>query len=162
MRLDVDRRRWLVTRISLWILAIQGVVVGVWGVVATEAWYRSFPGLGLDWIAMDGPYNHHLAADVGAFFLGLAAVTGAALYYGDGLLSRAAGLGWLVFGVPHLVYHAGHHPAGMSTGSYVLSVVAALLLPVLGLAALLAAPRERVRLRDPAPMSFRLPGRRNR
>ncbi|WP_051499136.1 hypothetical protein [Nocardia sp. BMG51109] len=161
MRWDVNRRRWLITTVALWFLAVQGVVVGLWAIVAPGAWYRSFPGFGLNWVAGDGPYNHHLAADVGAFFLGLAVVTAAALYYGDSLLGRVAGLGWLVFGVPHLIYHAAHKPAEMSTGNYTFSLIAALLLPVAGAAALLAAPRERVQLRDPAPWTIRIP-RRNR
>ncbi|MFI5782004.1 hypothetical protein [Nocardia sp. NPDC051570] len=162
MRWDVNRRRWLITEIALGLLTVIGAVVGVWAAFAPQAWYRSFPGFGMHWVSMDGPYNHHLAVDVGAYFLGLAAVSGAALYYGDSLLARVAGLGWAVFGVIHLVYHASHMPADMSSGSYVLMLISVVLLPVLGLTAILAAPRERVKLRDPEPMTFRLPQRRNR
>ncbi|MGW0046327.1 hypothetical protein [Nocardia cyriacigeorgica] len=143
-------------------LTIQGIVVGAWAVVAPRSWYTSFPGLGMRWISADGPYNHHLAADVGAFFLALAAVTGAALYYGDSLLARVAGLGWVVFGVPHLIYHLVHKPAEMGAGSFVLSVIAAALLPILGLAAILVAPAERTQLRDPAPLNIRFRRRRER
>jgi len=162
MRLDVNRRRWLITRITLWILAIVGILVGLWGVLAPGPFYRSMPGLGLNWVAMDGPYNHHLVADTGAFFLALGAMTAAALFYGDSLLARVAGGGWVVFGVPHAIYHLTHRPDGMSTGNYVLEILAAILPPLLGLVAALAAPRERTQLRDPAPMTFRLPGRRNK
>ncbi|BDT84245.1 hypothetical protein GV791_02515 [Nocardia cyriacigeorgica] len=162
MRFEVNRRRWLIIRIILWVLTIQGIVVGAWAVVAPRSWYTSFPGLGMRWISADGPYNHHLAADVGAFFLALAAVTGAALYYGDSLLARVAGLGWVVFGVPHLIYHLVHKPAEMGAGSFVLSVIAAALLPILGLAAILVAPAERTQLRDPAPLNIRFRRRRER
>ncbi|MCM6777645.1 hypothetical protein NDR87_29695 [Nocardia sp. CDC159] len=162
MRLDVNRRRWLITQICLGALVAIGLFTGLWAALAPESWYRSFPGFGLTWVSVDGPYNHHLATDVGAFFLGLTAVTAAALYYGDSLLARVAGLGWLVFGTIHLIYHVAHKPGEMPTGSYVLSLLSVVLLPALGLAALLAAPRERIRLRDPAPMTFRLPRRRNR
>ncbi|MBF6288491.1 hypothetical protein IU457_20155 [Nocardia cyriacigeorgica] len=162
MRFEVNRRRWLIIRIILWVLTIQGIVVGAWAVVAPRSWYTGFPGLGMRWISADGPYNHHLAADVGAFFLALAAVTGAALYYGDSLLARVAGLGWVVFGVPHLIYHLVHKPAEMGAGSFVLSVIAAALLPILGLAAILVAPAERTQLRDPAPLNIRFRRRRER
>lgn len=162
MRFEVNRRRWLIIRIILWVLTIQGIVVGAWAVVAPRSWYTSFPGLGMRWISADGPYNHHLAADVGAFFLALAAVTGAALYYGDSLLARVAGLGWVVFGVPHLIYHLVHKPTEMGAGSFVLSVIAAALLPILGLAAILVAPAERTQLRDPAPLNIRFRRRRER
>ncbi|WP_249357799.1 hypothetical protein [Nocardia cyriacigeorgica] len=160
MRFEVNRRRWLILRIILWILAIQGLVVGAWAVFAPRSWYTSFPGFGMRWISADGPYNHHLAADVGAFFLALAAVTGAALYYGDSLLARVAGLGWLVFGVPHLIYHLLHKPAEMSGVSFTFSVLAAALLPILGLAAILVAPAERTQVRDPAPLNIRFRRRR--
>ncbi|MBF6331539.1 hypothetical protein [Nocardia transvalensis] len=162
MRLDVNRRRWLITRIAVGFLAFVGLFTGLWAVVAPAAWFRSYPGLGLNWVSPDGPYNHHLAGDVGAFFLALGVVAAAALVYGDSLLARVAGLGWLVFGVPHLIYHVAHRPADMPTGSYTLSLIGTIVLPVVGLIAVLAAPRERIQLRDPAPMTFRLPRRRNR
>ncbi|MBB5918706.1 hypothetical protein BJY24_007618 [Nocardia transvalensis] len=159
MRWDVNRRRWLITTIGLWLLAAQGLITGLWAVFAPMAWFRSFPGFGLNWVAVDGPFNHHLSADVGSFFLAMAAITGAALYFGDSLLARVAGLGWLVMGVPHLIYHAAHKPAEMSTGNYAFALFAAFLLPVIGAAVLIAAPQERVQLRDPAPWTFRIPGR---
>ncbi|RMI32819.1 hypothetical protein [Nocardia stercoris] len=162
MRLDVHRQRWLATRISLGALAVIGLFTGAWAVLAPGAWFRSFPGFGLNWVAMDGAYNEHLAVDAGAFFLGLGAIAAAALWYADSLLARVAGLGWLVFGVPHLLYHALHYPAGMNAASYSLSLFSVVLLPVLGGVALFAAPRERIQVRDPAPISFRLPPRRKR
>ncbi|MGW0353863.1 hypothetical protein [Nocardia nova] len=162
MRLDVNRRRWLITRISLWLLAINGVVVGLWALLLPEPWFRSFPGFGLNWVGMDGPYNHHLATDVGAFFLGFGAVSLAALYYRDSVVARVAGIGWLVFGIPHLIYHAAHKPEQMSGGNFTLSLIAAVLLPALAAAVVVAAPRERAQLRDPAPMNIRFPRRRSR
>ncbi|WP_216897155.1 hypothetical protein [Nocardia alni] len=160
MRWDANRRRRLIAQLALWILTIQAAIVAVWAIFAPAAWYRSFPGFGLDWVAMSGPYNHHLAFDVGAFFLALGAVAAAALFYADSLLVRVAGAGWVVFGIPHFIYHAANRPDGMSTGGFVFMLIAALLLPALGLVAVLAAPTERIALRDPAPMTFRLPNRR--
>ncbi|WP_280468652.1 hypothetical protein [Nocardia cyriacigeorgica] len=143
-------------------MAIQGLIVGAWATFAPHSWYTGFPGFGMRWVGVDGPYNHHLAGDVGAFFLALAAVTGAALYYSDSLLARVAGLGWLVFGVPHLIYHLFHQPAAMGAAEFVLSVIAAALLPILGLAAILVAPAERIQVRDPAPLHIRFRRRRKR
>ena len=79
MRLNNNRRRRLIALTALWILAIQAGIVAVWAIFAPEAWYRSFPGFGLNWVAMDGPYNHHLASDVGAFFLAMGVVTAAGI-----------------------------------------------------------------------------------
>lgn len=160
MRFEQDRRRWLAIRIMLAILTFQGLVVGGWAVLAPHSWYTSFPGFGTRWVAVDGPYNHHLAADVGAFFLALAAISGFALWRGAPVLVQAAGLGWLVFGVPHLLYHASHRPEALGTVSYTISLLGALALPALGLACLLLVP-HRPQLPDPAPLRFRRPGRRD-
>ncbi len=162
MRLDADRRRWSITWIALGLLTATGVIVGLWAVLLPETWYRSFPGLGANWVSSDGPFNHHLATDTGAFFLGFGAMGLAAMYYRDSLAARVSGIGWLVFGIPHLIYHAAHKPAGMSGGGFALEVIAAALLPILAAAVVIAAPRQRTRLRDPAPMNIRFPGRRSR
>ncbi|MCX4097427.1 hypothetical protein [Nocardia sp. alder85J] len=160
MRLDVDRRRWLVTRVAMVLLAVIGVVTGVWALAAPAAWFRSFP-FGLNWVPMDGPYNQHLAVDAGAFFLALGVLAALAAAAADSLLCRVTGVGWLVFGIPHLLYHAAHRPADMSGAGFALMLIAAALMVLIAAAAVVAAPRGRVPLRDPAPMDIRLPGRRN-
>ncbi|MEV6771752.1 hypothetical protein AB0N05_24315 [Nocardia sp. NPDC051030] len=155
MRLEVNRRRWLALLIMLGILAAQALIIGLWAVIAPESFYDSFPGFGMHWVRVDGPYNHHLAGDVGAFFLGMGAVTTAAVVYRDSLLGRVAGLAWIVFGVPHFLYHAFHRPMDLSGASFTLSLIGALALPVLGLACMLVAPRERNPIPEPRPLNLR-------
>ncbi|MFE9323904.1 hypothetical protein ACIHDR_21360 [Nocardia sp. NPDC052278] len=159
MRFEQQRNRWLAVRIMLGILAFQGAVVGLWAVLAPHSWYTSFPGFGMQWISADGPYNHHLASDVGSFFLALTAVTVAALFLGGSALAQVAGLGWLAFGLPHLIYHAFHKPADMGGASFTVSVIGAALIVALGLALILVTPRG-PQLRDPAPITFQRPRRR--
>ncbi|MFE5287021.1 hypothetical protein ACFRAQ_18840 [Nocardia sp. NPDC056611] len=159
MRLEINRRRWIALLIMLGVLTATGLVTGLWAVIAPESFYDSYPGFGLHWVRADGPYNHHLAADVGAFFLALGAISAAALYYRDSVIARVSGLGWLVFGLPHFLYHAFHRPDALSGLSYGLSLFAALLLPALALAVLLVAPRERFPVPEPAPFTFKFPGR---
>ncbi|MBH0777119.1 hypothetical protein IT779_12585 [Nocardia sp. NEAU-351] len=159
MRLDQHRRRWLAVRIILGILAFQGIAIGLWAVFAPHSWYTSFPGLfGMHWVGLDGPFNHHLAADVGAFFLALGAVSLFALFQGGGATAQAAGVGWSVMALPHLIYHLGHRPAEMGTASFVLSLIAAAALLVLGIALLIVTPRG-PRVADPDPLEFRFPRR---
>ncbi|AYF78887.1 hypothetical protein D7D52_09900 [Nocardia yunnanensis] len=159
MRLEINRRRWIALLTMLAILAVIGAYTGLWAVVAPESFYDSFPGLGLHWVRVDGPYNHHLVGDVGAFFLALAAISGAAIWYRDSVIARIAGFGWLVFGVPHLIYHLMHRPAELSGFSLTLSLLSVLLLPALGLAILLVAPRERFPVPEPAPLTLKFPRR---
>jgi hypothetical protein len=116
----------------------------------------------MHWISQDGPYNHHLAGDVGAFFLALTAITIAALVIDGTAVARVAGIGWLTFGRPHFVYHAFHKPAEMGATSFTLSLLGAAALIVLGLGCLVIPPRGDIPMSDPAPMDFRLPRRRTR
>lgn len=160
MRFEQYRRRLLITRIVLAVLAVQGAVVGLWATIAPHSWYTSFPGFGMHWIAADGPYNHHLAGDVGAFFLALTAVTIAALVLNSTAAARMAGIGWLVFSVPHFVYHAFHRPMEMGGVSFAVSLIAAALLIALGLAGVLLPPRGDIPLSDPAPVNVKFRRRR--
>ena len=90
------------------ITAAMGLFVGVWAAAFPQGFYDSFPGLGLMWISIDGPFNEHLIRDVGALYL---AIAGASIYaiFARGLgATRAVGIAWTVFGAPHLAYHLGH------------------------------------------------------
>ncbi|GAA5068998.1 hypothetical protein GCM10023318_59880 [Nocardia callitridis] len=159
MRFDQYRRRLLATRVILLLLALQGAFTGLWAVCAPHSWYTSFPGFAMRWVSVDGPYNHHLAADVGAFFLALTAVTVAALVVDTTTVARIAGLGWAVFSVPHVIYHVSHHPHDIGAVSFTLSLVAVLLLLAGGIAALVLPPRGDIPMSDPAPLRLRFPRR---
>jgi hypothetical protein len=93
-------------RALLAVLALSAALVGGWATVAARSFYDSFPGAGRHWVAMDGPYNEHLVRDVGGLYLALLVVSLWALCQPQ--LGRLAGISWLVFSVPHLIYHASH------------------------------------------------------
>lgn len=133
-----------------------GLYVGAWAAFAPEGFYDSFPGLGLIWISIDGPYNEHLVRDTGTLYLGLAAATlyaaalhaaalhrparnGAAREAGADAVSRALGLAWVVFSLPHLGYHL-LHLAGLSPLDVVLQVVSLSSTGVLGALLMMPSP----------------------
>jgi hypothetical protein len=93
-------------RVALGVLVLNGLLVGLWALAAPRSFYDDFPGAGRVWIAVDGPFNEHLVRDVGALNLALALVAAIALVTGSDLVARTAGAAWLVFGLPHLLYHA--------------------------------------------------------
>ncbi len=95
-------------RLALVVIAVGSLVVGAWAQVFPRSFYDDFPGLGRVWIAVDGPYNEHLVRDVGGLNLGLALVAVVALITANLLLARVAGAAALLYGLPHLVYHAAH------------------------------------------------------
>src|SRR3954447_17815194 len=96
------------TRIVLALLAFSSGVVGVWATFAPRSFYDEFPGGGRTWVSLDGPYNEHLVRDVGELNLALTVVTVFALVVLSRTLVLAAAIGWLVYSVPHLVYHLRH------------------------------------------------------
>ncbi|WP_329129352.1 hypothetical protein OG552_03090 [Streptomyces sp. NBC_01476] len=96
-------------RVLLLVVAAVGAYVGVWAYFLPTSWYRAFPGLGLHWLPVLGPYNEHLARDVGALYLALAVLSlSAARWARDNRLAAVTGLTWLVFSVPHLAFHLRH------------------------------------------------------
>ena len=95
-------------QVALIVIACSTGLVGLWATAAPKSFYEDFPGSGRVWVAVDGPYNEHLVRDVGSLNLALAFVAVLALITGSTLLARAAGGAALIYGVPHLLYHATH------------------------------------------------------
>jgi nucleoside-diphosphate-sugar epimerase len=94
-------------RVLLWILALQGLALGVYASFFPRAFYDDFPN-GRGWVAIDGPYNEHLIRDFGAMNLAMFVVAAGALVTASILVARVAAIAWLVFSVPHFVYHLRH------------------------------------------------------
>ena len=98
-----------VRRVLLVVTSLIGTAVGVWAAFLPREFYDSFPGVGLGpWVAVDGPYNEHLVRDVGALYLGFAIAGFYAAATRGVQASRAVGVAWIVFSIPHLLYHLGH------------------------------------------------------
>src|SRR3954468_24063895 len=98
----------VLVRVALALLALSAAFVGFWALFAPASFYASFPGLGFTWVSEAGPYDEHLVRDIGGLYLALLVVTVLALLRPASVRPWAAGLAWLVFGVPHLVFHAAH------------------------------------------------------
>jgi hypothetical protein len=94
-------------RLGLVALGAPLVALGAWAVLAPRSWFDDFPGGGRHWVSALGPYNEHLATDVGAFFLAI----GGLLIFAAVVLERRAiqmALGaLLLFSIPHLIWHLG-------------------------------------------------------
>src|SRR5688572_5792116 len=98
------RRRQRI-RAGLWFIAANQAIVGIWALVFPRSFYDDFPGAGLDWVVAISKYSEHLIRDVGAFNLAFAVMF---LWVGSSLEKsavRAVLVGWLVFSIPHLIFH---------------------------------------------------------
>jgi hypothetical protein len=111
-------------RILLVVLALSAADVGIWAQFAPASFYREFPGPGMHWLTVLGPYNEHLIRDVGGLYLALLVMTtGALVRATDAYLVRVCAGAWAVFSVGHLAFHLAH--LGMyGTRDQLLNVVA--------------------------------------
>lgn len=95
-------------RVCLIVLTIAGLSLGVWAYFAPLHWYTTFPGMGMSWLPVLGPYNEHFVKDIGATLLALGVLSALAVYY---LANRAVvvitGVSWSTFNALHLIYHLG-------------------------------------------------------
>jgi len=127
-------------RIVLAVLAVSGAIVGLWATFAPRSFYDDFPGGGRSWVAPDGPFNEHLVRDVGSLNLALTVLTVAAAIMLVRSLVVVAALGWLAYGIPHLVYHLRHRDV-YDTGDQVANLVSLALIPVLAVVALVVGAK---------------------
>jgi hypothetical protein len=150
---DVTSHTWLPFRLSgmslnlrrliLAFLTVAGAYTGLWAYFAPRHWFRHYPGFGLSWLPQLGPYNEHLSKDAGAMFMALTVLSLIALRSArNDTIARIAGLVWLTFNTPHLIYHMQHLDM-YNTRDQILNVVTLGLLAVASVALLLPVSRRR-------------------
>lgn len=134
---DPIARRAPVFRIGLGLLALSLAGPGVWALLAPRSFYDDFPGFGRHWVSPLGPYDEHLVTDVGSTFLALVALMAlAALWLGTRLV-RAALIAWLVYAIPHTLFHlanlGAYEPADQVVNAVALILQVAVAALLLGL-----------------------------
>ncbi len=129
--------RWL--RGGLLFFAAAEALIGVWAQGWPRSFYTDFPLPGHRWVANLPSYNEHVLRDFGGLNLALAVVFGVAAVTLHPVLVRAVLAGYLVFAVPHLVFHLNHlQPFGRTdAAAQTVALTAVAVLPV----ALLALTR---------------------
>jgi hypothetical protein len=86
-------------------LAIVQGPIGLWALFAPHSFYEDFPlGRG-GWVSALGAYSEHLTVDYGALTLALVTVLVAAAIVMERTLVLVAAAAYLVWSVPHFVYH---------------------------------------------------------
>jgi hypothetical protein len=129
-----------IARAALWITAASAAGVGLVAAFAPRTFYDDFPYVG-HWVDRLPPYNEHLVTDVGALYLGFALVLAWAAVTLRRELVQAACVGWILFSLLHLVFHA-RHLDGFGTGDAVQELVSLAVVIALPLIALWAARRS--------------------
>lgn len=104
-------------------VALPQAVIGIWAVLTPRGWFDDFPGIGPALAAAEPPYNPHLVTDAGAGFLATGVLLLGASLVGDAAAIRVAAIGYLLFNVPHLAYHAVNPSPLLPAFNDVLNVV---------------------------------------
>jgi hypothetical protein len=99
----VAAKRWMAG-----VLAFAAAYQGVWAAAFPLSFYNDFPGPGLHWVAALGPYNEHLARDVGALNLSLLVLSVWALRRPTREAMVVTGGAWLIYNAIHLLWHLLH------------------------------------------------------
>lgn len=95
-------------RFGLGILTVGPAVTGVWALAAPRSFFDDFPWPGLAWVSEFPRYSEHLVRDVGAFNLAFAVLLLWSAIGLDRTVVRVALVGWIVFAIPHFVFHVLH------------------------------------------------------
>jgi 4-carboxymuconolactone decarboxylase len=91
-------------RVVLLALGLPQLLNGVTATFAPRSFYEDFP-LGLSWLTELPPYNEHLMTDVGTLFLATGVLMVLAAVWLDRRVVTAALVVWLIWALPHAVWH---------------------------------------------------------
>jgi Ca2+/Na+ antiporter len=114
-------------RTGIWFLALTELAVGLVATLAPRAFYDHVPG-----VSLLPPYSEHLMRDVGALSLAITVVLFVAAITMEQLIVRTALIAYLVFAIPHLLFHVTHHHhhAAAVAVTETTGLVVAVLLPI--------------------------------
>jgi hypothetical protein len=124
---------------------------GIWITISPTSFYEDFP-LGRGWVEALPAYNEHLLRDVGALFMATGVLLIVAGFFLERRLTLISLVVWLLFAVPHTIYHLLNlepYDTGDAVGN-VVALAATVVLPVY-LLVLLLRGRPATGSSPPAP-----------
>ena len=116
-------------RVALGVAGAIQFADGLYALFAPRSFYDDFP-LGRGWVEALPAYNEHLVRDVGGLFLATGAVLLAAAWTLERRLVIVACASFLLFSVPHSIYHLVNlGPYGSDAVGNAIGVLALVVLP---------------------------------
>ena len=135
---ETQRRAPATVLAGLWIMGLFGLYTGIQQQFLPRVFYDQFPGFGMTWVSLDGPFNEHLMRDLGGANLALTFLVFLAIARPTAYLVRGVAIAVLIAQAPHFVYHALHLdllPNTLERALQTVSLGVALLIPILVLIA---------------------------
>lgn len=132
-------KTWL--RVGMLFLTLLEASIGVWAAAFPHGFYNSFPTPGRAWLQLFPPFNEHFVRDYGLATLQFAVVLAFATAVLDRRLVNVTLIGFLLFHIGHVAYHA-FHLGGADAGAQLGGLIGP---PVLGLILLVlnqSVPRD--------------------
>ena len=108
-------------RFLLLALGVPQAALGLWALVSARSFYDQFP-TGQGWVSALGPFDEHLVIDVGSLFVAIGVLAILAAIWLRRPLVVAAAVAWLLFSVPHMLWHLTDL-GPMGTGDAIANVV---------------------------------------
>jgi hypothetical protein len=124
-------------RAGLVLLGAPQLLIGAWATLAPSGWFDTFPGGGRNWLPLYGPFDGHLVADVGSTFLALGVLLILAAVWMDRRVVVASAVAYLVYQVPHTIFHLGHDDV-LASGDQIANGVTLVLANILAAGILIA------------------------
>lgn len=124
-------------RAGLILLALPQLAIGVWALVSPSGWFENFPGAGRSWLPLYGAFDEHLVTDVGSTFLALGVLLVLAAVWMERRLVIAAAVAYLVYQVPHTIFHFGADDV-LSSGDQIANGIGLVLTIVLAVGIIVA------------------------
>ncbi|MGV0050326.1 hypothetical protein ACRU43_13960 [Mycobacterium colombiense] len=114
-------------RAGVWFLTVVEIAIGLVATLAPRAFYDYVP-----WVDLILPFSEHLMRDYGAMNLSLALVFVVAAITMERRMVRIALGAYLLFAIPHLIFHLTHLEHFTTAGAVGQTIVltVAVLLPV--------------------------------
>ena len=102
----MNARAW--QRAGLGFLAFTQLVPFMWALLAPASFYDAFPFGAPGWVSLLPPFNEHLVRDVGGLGVALGIVLAGAAVLARRDVTRLVLVAFLVFDIPHAVFHSLH------------------------------------------------------
>ena len=130
-------------QVVLGALGLTQLFNGLYATISPSGFYENFP-LGRGWVEAIPAYNEHLMRDVGALFIATGVLLLVAAYLLERRLTLITLVVWLIWAVPHTIYHLFNlepYGTGDAIGNAV-ALTATVLLPLWLLYRLATDPAE--------------------